>query len=436
MAYSTRRYIAEYRGALKNEISIDELSFGLAKTSPNERGHFPRPAKWLHKYTSQHATTRTAICVIAHLWRLSCGGGFHFTMFLLLLWNKIRTPHIPKNSHPAMQKIGLGFSSRAVQVVLQAMPDEAPGVWIMKPSLDSKALTDEGGVGISALSLVSYRELFRAFIVALISTRAFTKDTRLSRWILQTYTAVEWFVCRIALENRSGSYFTAEHFDRWAILADVAVKKNKHREKCRTGLVYSKLCLVQHGSVFGLSGKPDTTISPPTKLKSVDELYCYNKGSEKIFRRNILSVSSESKIITRTFRPSIELSSKTFPLSKEVLFVGHPNCGDLHSAVYKNLCKELTFRAYFKPHPVDGAAEVCVKQSWIVVNELTHFPSVDLLISYPSTLVEEYSAHGIPAIVHPMDFAVEDANKISAKALDLLSNMTALNTPDETTFIG
>jgi len=51
---------------------------------------------------------------------------------------------------------------------------------------------------------------------------------------------------------------------------------------------------------------------------------------------------------------------------------------------------------------------------------------VDLLISYPSTLVIEYENAGIPASVHPIDASIDDLAKFVTKTKKILDGQVRI----------
>ncbi|VFR63380.1 hypothetical protein BRI9_2927 [plant metagenome] len=57
-----------------------------------------------------------------------------------------------------------------------------------------------------------------------------------------------------------------------------------------------------------------------------------------------------------------------------------------------------------------------VGQQWQLIDEPDHFPAVDMLISYPSTLAVEYETVGVRSLLHPLDFPVDKA-RVLATAL-------------------
>ncbi|MCU7373352.1 hypothetical protein PEC18_21630 [Paucibacter sp. O1-1] len=89
-----------------------------------------------------------------------------------------------------------------------------------------------------------------------------------------------------------------------------------------------------------------------------------------------------------------------------VLFVGHPLCEAAHCALMTALCQVIDVQTFYKPHPTTGAGRQIAELSWTVIQGRTVFPRVDLIVSYPSTMVAEYASHSVPAVVHSMDISI------------------------------
>jgi len=103
-----------------------------------------------------------------------------------------------------------------------------------------------------------------------------------------------------------------------------------------------------------------------------------------------------------------------------LLFVGHQLCENAHIALMRELMAVGGVQCFYKPHPTIGASNRILKLPWTVVPDREVFPQVNVIVSYPSTMVAEYAAHGIPAVVHPMDVSSVDAIRLAQKVLDMI----------------
>jgi len=221
-------------------------------------------------------------------------------------------------------------------------------------------------------------------------------------WLLQTYTAPLWFAVYFAVSKLDGEIIMGEHFDRWAVLTD-----SVSREKKRTNSE-ARLTLVQHGVVSSVGG-PELKV--PCKLTSVDRLLVYSSVEETHFRKHIVSKQCQRKgLKVENFRPSIELTDMGDD-KKGILFIGHPLCEDFQIKLFELLIVRYPCKFYYKPHPTASAGSGVFKKNWQIVQGAV-FPKVDLVVSYPSTLVEEYASSGVGAVVHRIDDADHSLNSL------------------------
>src|SRR5690606_11827905 len=97
--------------------------------------------------------------------------------------------------------------------------------WLVLPwvSLTTAANTRQ----INVLSLLRFRELLSAYLLAMRAVRLMSRRQAMAPWILQSYTALRWFVVRAAVSKVSGPFWIAEHFDRWAVLADSVARQRR-----------------------------------------------------------------------------------------------------------------------------------------------------------------------------------------------------------------
>jgi hypothetical protein len=415
--FAHRRRLADYLGACGNEIAIDVASMKLVGKLPAELGYIPRPAKWLSWGQRRDGLwTRAASIAAEFIWR--CGGcGLVFA----LQWLQLRRALLkPLPTHPGvltrnatrgarpehLKRYLLVFSTRAGEVVPPSGMRSPPTDWITMPWVPVPK-PPEGVVLHDVLSFLEPTDLQAAFVDALAATRALACRPATSRWVLQSYTAFRWFVVRRALEHLRGALVTAEHFDRWAVLADSTAQHLRAQGlRQEVGPTDSGwLELVQHGTIGSLSAAdPTAALTLPRHLRFVSALYVYDAVSEAAFKRDVLSPSCVRRgFQVHHFRPMISLRPTPQRGACRVLFVGHPLCEALHLHLLKAACDTAAIDAYYKPHPTAKMSAQVAGLAWTLVTERDHFPEVDLLVSYPSTLVVEYANAGVPAVVHGMD---------------------------------
>jgi hypothetical protein len=415
--FKTARMVVEYLRATENEIVIDTRGFAIAQLRPVDVGFIPRPSRWVKYGRRWPWATLWCWRLLASTWALGLASLF----FLMEQWRFVR--HLravvrPHDAATSARRIALGLSSRAADVIRPpaiASPDAAPDVWIAMPWAP---LADPlpAGRSVDVFALLHPQDLMQARRLAEAAAAAMQR--RRSPWVLQSYTAFRWFCVRIALEKIDGDFLMAEHYDRWAVLVDQVVARRRRQARGKGLATRTSLTLIQHGAVGGLMDQPNAPqqgLPLSYRLAGVDDLRVYDSASAEIFKNEILRAGADPSVAM--FKPTITLRAGSATSYPRLLFVGHPFCGDFHAAVYSALCRKRPVMAYYKPHPVDGMPSSLKKIDWVIVRDRLFFPEVDLLVSYPSTLVHEYGLHGINACVHPINAGAADADLIAMRIL-------------------
>lgn len=407
------KIIADYIQATKNEISIDKSIYDLAGVIPERLGYVPRPAKIISKSVKQPILFKMAMNVLRSVW--CCGGAslfFFYEMVKFYNYSRCLSDQMKMKGDCQLGEYALGFSSRAGEVLTSQVLAFEPKLWITLPWVPFNKVFEKAEV-FDVFSLLNKKEFFKAFILAVTATRRITCREEIKKWSLQSYTAFRWFAVRIALDKLSiDKLIVAEHYDRWAVLADSVVSRRRRALGVQSAHE-TKLVLVQHGSLAGLSSveRMSESVLPfelSYKLKSVTNLFVYDKVSQAVFEREVLASSCVKKgVSVRHFSPTIKLTPLPAANSVRVLFVGHPICERLHEHLLLNLAHSYDVSFYYKPHPTASAADSVMCEVWEIIEGGQTFPEVDFLIAYPSTLVVEYAALGISAILHPLDLSPE-----------------------------
>lgn len=405
------KFVADYIRATQNEISIDESVYELAGVAPESLGFVPRPAKVISRFVKQPVLFKTSMMVLKRVW---CVGGASLFFFyeMLVFYKYSRGLSGLKSERCQSGDYAVAFSSRASDVLISQVLAFEPRCWITFPWVAIKNSNSmEETKKIDVFSLVGGKDLLNAFVCAVTASREIACRKDIQQWALQSYTAFRWFAVRIAFEKLDiNKIIIAEHYDRWAVLADSVISRRKRSLGLENASV-PKLVLVQHGSLSGLSAVEQLSNSVLPfelryKLKSVTALFVYNEASQKIFEREILSSSCVRQGVTFThFSPAINLTSFPSTSAVQVLFVGHPICEGLHIQLLNSLVQTYDVAFYYKPHPTAGTADSVRRVAWRIIEGRETFPEVDFLIAYPSTLVIEYAASGISAILHPLDLS-------------------------------
>lgn len=405
----SKQALREFEIAISSECWLDEhycRVFGL--NSDLYKG-FPRPSKWVGfaKKNPKVIWIIFRLCELA--WIVGGGAAYYFFQMSSYYGRSLFVPYKAfKNEGDA--EYAVVFSRRAMDVIGDCSIGRSPQSWVLFPWVPQKS-HDKGQHVLNVLSVVKFSDFIMAFWLSIraLYTIGLRRASRGGSGALPTYIAFQWFLARIALNKLgAGTFIISEHHDRWAVLVDCLVGR-----KSGDG---ASLTVVQHGV--------ESNLKAAHRLKNVSALYVYDEDSLRAFEENIVDMSTTNKALNVCFYiPKIALSvldDSRFPHDMSVLVVGHPSEEPLHAHIYDRLLKGRDINVIYKPHPTVRVSKRLRKMGWVVWEEKEEFPLVDLLIAYPSTLVEEYRAVGVEAAVHPYSIAVEDAQSYLSNLAGIL----------------
>lgn len=411
LAYDDRRLLVEYLKACDNEIAVDRLVFARSGASPDRLGYIPRPSIWLDRLSRSPFLSRQLFRYAWLAWAATLGLPFHLLIALrqFSIASRDGRPHLD-----ADELVGIAFTDRAMDVI-GADGTPRPAKWIIPSWIDASAgIAPENRIPVSAF--LDRRTVLRALRLSRLAVRAFLHRKSRSHWLLQTYTAMQWFVMRLALAEIENDRAMAEHFDRWAVLADVATRDTRRRnEPSEPG---ARLYVVQHGLVGRLGSDQSLRVEPAYRLSAVNGLYVYDEQSAQVFCEEILTRNCAAKVEVSRFNPLVTLTELDDAPAGTIrlLFVGHPLCAHLQMAVLEQIHGK-SLHVYYKPHPSAGQAKVARDIGWTVVRERRLFPDVDVVVSYRSTLATEYEQHGKVVVIHDLTNDVAMSNDVSREVL-------------------
>ena len=409
------RSMADYFAATRNEVAVDEMFIALSKMNTAKVGYFPRVPTWIGLASHRPYLTRTLSRIARAAW-LAGGWGLFFIWEYLKFYRLHRSigTLTPTETDGAI----LGLSTRVCDIVTPTKFPAFPQTWLTLPWAPQLCLP-KGARELPMLSILEGSDLLSALVDALTVTHRMKRDRSLSPWVMQTYTAYRWFLVRRAVDRLSGTLVMTEHYDRWAVLVDRAVRERRRAQGCIDYLV-----VVQHGAMGALNEDEnfgESLLNLPTRLRQVDELHAYNSDEAAAFRANVFGLGKVSRALEVCFfKPTIELMGEVISNRPRILFVGHPLCESFHIQVFRKLTTWKIFEIYYKPHPKGPMSASAEAVNWKIIKEEKIFPRVDLLISYPSTLVIEYENVGIPASVHPLDVGIDELTKFLEKTRALV----------------
>lgn len=418
---SDHRLIVDYLRALRNEIAIDKYVLIKSGFSTENFEAFPRPARWIKMFRQAPKISGALGITINLIWKVFAPLFFIFQYQKYKFTTKNTNLHLYNFDNDGQV---LGFSSISADIVHEKHIQPVPKQWLELPWLPLKNLPKEAEI-ISVTHLLNKNDVKKALKLAILSHYLTTQKFEIGRSSLQTYTAWRWFLIRLAVDKLPGPLLTVEHFDRWAILVDSSIWRK------RFNIPKPSLTLMQHGSIGAKSEQASLDIKLPTRLKAVNRLHVYSPVDESIFRKEVLSSKASSdNLLVSFFQPRIILSEVPHYNLVSILFVGHPLCDLAHITIFSELKNKHEFYFFYKQHPTIAASNTVKKMSWTFIEDKTLFPKVDLLISYPSTLVDQYKYHGISAFVHDIQINSTEAKQLVPKILRKLHDMSNVNKTD------
>ena len=249
--------------------------------------------------------------------------------------------------------------------------------------LSSKNIRYKEFDNVSIFSGIEYVDIMKSLIYSIRILFFMKKKYGKVDFLFRAYSSFEYFLFYffVLRSSISNTYYFTNLIDRWAYLF---------------GNINHKTCLIQHG-----------ILSREMKIKkigSVDSAYYIDKKQkgicEKIlfcnvpvaYYRNALQFSSNNKLLSNEFK-NILLVCNLYFWTKE-----------------KKIIQDLSKRnvnLYIKPHPLDKNIEdykSLLKDNRFVILEINDYPEVDVVISYESTLADEYENNGVVVLRYTDDF--------------------------------
>lgn len=422
MTRSELRLLADYLRATGNEIAIDMSLYEMLGLHPSQGGYLPRPGKSLSRLAPWQKRLLPGVSLLRFFWRF--GGGAIFLFVECLRFIRLVSAKNNKSSPflSANDSYGVLFSERAAGVINQAIPDNSL-VWITFPWVVDDGIKNSDKT-LDILMLLSFSDLMRAWSLSVKAVHCLGRNARTKHWVLQAYTALRWMATRIAFDKIDAKgYVIAEHYDRWACLID-SVVRSRSRRAFTSSPVFT---IVQHGSLASLNNSQSSNAELPLVLHSrhlsVSSIFVYDSYSRDVFFNSVISRCCQSRgVRVDYYRPTIVLSEPHAKKEFSILFVGHSLCEQLHINLLRSLGSEPVF-SFYKPHPTSPPSNDVISQSWFLIQGRDVFPPADLLISYPSTLVDEYASLGIPAVLHSLNESEVDRSLLLQRILSAINSL-------------
>lgn len=399
--FSARRDLRIFYSALKNELAIDCGLYNKFGVNPKSVGYLPRPTKWLHRVRCKLFFLNLFSFFLKLFW-VTFGPIYFSIDCFKVMKGKYKFASCPKVNSG---KIIILYSSRAYDVSRSALKIDRSFTFLRVPWVSVNVSKCYNQMNI--LGVATYGDIARAFILSVISIYYCFLCRDRSSILLQSYDAFRWFFVNSVLKKISADFYIAEHFDRWAVLTDWRVFNCSYD---------SSLSLMQHGAVVGKCESFPYLLF--YKLHSVSKLFYYEDNAVEIFTKHIFSpvINLDEESLFR-FKFHLHLAERVSDSKVILLFVGHPICEPLHIFLYKKIEKKEII-VFYKPHPTSDSTKVLKRYSWRYVHDKDYFPNVDILVSYPSSLVDEYSFHNVDIVLHPLNS--EDNQMLYSETLNQL----------------
>ena len=231
---------------------------------------------------------------------------------------------------------------------------------------------------IELLSVVSLKDVYDSFISAIGMVCFITKKFGKYDILFRSYSSFEYFLaCRFVQKVEEKNKFVYySTYDRWGFLF------------CGAN---TEVTFIQHGKLDYITqlirvGTPTIAyyISPEQKIVLEDTLFTTRVND--IRYRKMLQFTNNEVLNHKNGKPNVLIVSASY-FTDAVL------------QITKLLYKETNL--YVKPHPGEKKLEiydVLEKDFGVVMLNKTDYPEVDVVLSYNSTLADEYDMAGVRVI--------------------------------------
>ena len=406
--------------AAKNQFVFDCFYYSLLGLPSEKFNGLPRPSKWANRGKNVRKLLRLFSLPFAFFWS-------YFFCYIYILFEfttcLIQRKRVNLSATFESKFVAYAVCDRACVSILQACENKDSLFWLVPPKCELSRKVEEslGASAVHVASILSVGDILRSCMKALAAHYYLVKKNG-ARLGLQSYALPEWMLTYAATNLISpGKIFIAEHHDRWAVMADSYCTDMKESGKdCSVELV-------QHGLEYRETYEKIDGFTAgeglPYRLRSVASIYVYNEEQLHTFKKNILCerLGNATPLQVNYLKHEIKLGEiKASDFS--ILFVGHPICRTFHISLLRALKKKTTAVCFYKPHPAAKEKHEIQGVDWIVIDDPGFFPKVDLVVAYPSTLVNEYATHEIPSVVHDIQAEAVNVQSILEKIMNVMKS--------------
>ncbi|MDC7716944.1 hypothetical protein PQU95_06920 [Vogesella sp. DC21W] len=404
----------DFACAASNQYFFDCLYYEFFNKSLCDFHGLPRPAKWLGRNPSIVAVIKYTSLFLSYAWA--------YVLFYCHLFYKVVTSlYVKRKSEKNVLLHGVVFLAvceHSCNTIFNSPVSTKFCTWLLPQNIEvpSKYKCTPGIDFVKAIDVIDFSDIWGVLKKSItIHQLIIDKSGPDMSW--QTYSVFDWVVMYAALLKLKPSLIlTAEHHDRWAVMADrFSSRMQRLNRECA-------ITIVQHGKEHSSTYEnflgQTREKGLPYKLKNVKKLFVYNDEQREIFLGNIIdanAIADDFEVLNYD-RPSLKLTDVDGGVMS-ILFVGHPFCEQFQMLLCERLCKVLKANVYYKPHPAAKPSPKVFNASWNVIADDYFYPRVNFVISYPSTLVDEYEVHRIKAFVHPLKAELSTSDCYSASLL-------------------
>lgn len=387
--------------ALANELTVDEYFYSGLKQSAKNYGWFPKVTR-----VNAKIDIKKIGLVLRFLWLVWPFLSFFFNIYCLVKYSFSKAIAGIKVEQGSSENLFFASSESAVNIYKKA---SNKSVFVLtRPSF----ISNQPNGPVSSLGVVSYLQLFWIFLQSnWFSWRIFIGHFRGFR--VSTYMIFEMLVVKKAISNLFAIHefrtiSCVDHYDRWAVLVDFFIDSYEKK------IAFE---IVQHGKLSNGINVNDLGFSMnlPYRLRNVSLIYYFENVAISLFKEYILDKKSCCKFVKFSNKISlVDFNLRGF----KILIIGHPLCFGFHVDLARTVLVDSDMVLFYKPHPTQKYSGSDLDSRWILINKDYEFPKVDLVISYNSTLADQYSEHGIPILKHDFSPSDEDLNNIVSGLLN------------------
>ncbi|TBH75055.1 hypothetical protein EWU20_00350 [Aquirufa antheringensis] len=251
---------------------------------------------------------------------------------------------------------------------------------------DLRKYLDKSCKYFSSNEIISFRSLLACLYFSFEAFFLFK-----GRFKVYNFLYLNWLIQLEALKRISYRYFHSfDHYDRYAILAE-----SQSYFKGQGSVEYF---LHQHGKFNTI----DSEFSLPYKLKNVSSLVLFDNNSSLLFLQKYV-IDKDCIVNDVILQNNYLVTVKDFNEKRfKIFIIGNLVCYQLHKRFIKSLESNSNVILYYKPHP-SNLVYMENKKNCINIKDVQYFPDVNVVVSYDSTLLDEYTKLGYFCIRHSLD---------------------------------